>query len=103
MIKVSVLYPSSETASFNMDYYCNTHIPMVREKLGEPCRNIAVEGGLAGGADDLPPPYIAMGHLYFDSVDVFESSFGPHAKDIMGDLPNFTNIVPVLQVSEVHI
>ncbi len=35
MIKVSVLYPHSDGTSFDMDYYCNNHMPMVREKLGD--------------------------------------------------------------------
>ncbi len=103
MIKVSVLYPKTDTTSFDMDYYCNSHMPMVKEKLGDACKNISVEGGLAGGAPDSPPPYIAMGHLYFDSVDDFQSAFGPHAEAIMADIPNYTNVDPVLQVSEVHV
>ena len=103
MIKVSVLYPNSDNVSFDMNYYCSSHIPMVKKKLGSACKNVAVEGGLAGGAPDSPPLYVAMGHLYFDTVDDFQSAFGPHAEAIMGDIPNFTNVEPVIQVSEVHI
>lgn len=102
MIKVSVLYPNSDAASFDMDYYCNSHMPMVKEKLGDACKNVAVDGGLGGGAPDSPPLYVAMGHLYFDSVGDFQSAFGPHAEAIMGDIPNYTNVEPVIQVSDVH-
>ena len=45
----------------------------------------------------------AMGNLYFDSVEAFENSFGPNTDQIMADLPNFTNIEPTIQVSEVMI
>ena len=103
MIKVSVLYPNDEGTSFNMDYYCNSHMPMVREKLGGACKNIAVEGGLGGGVPDSPPTYVAMGHLYFDSVEDFQSAFGPHADAIMSDIPNYTNAQPVIQISQVHL
>jgi len=48
MIKVSVFYPDREGSKFDMDYYCNSHIPMVREKLGPACKNVAVEHGIAG-------------------------------------------------------
>jgi len=34
MIKVSVFYPNEERKKFDMDYYCNKHIPMVQQKLG---------------------------------------------------------------------
>ncbi len=102
MIKVSVFYPNDEGTSFDMDYYCNNHMPMVRERLGDACKDSAVEGGLVGGTPNSAPPYVAMGHLYFDSVEDFQSSFGPHADEIMGDVPNYTNIEPVIQVSQVH-
>ena len=102
MIIVSVLYPKTDTSSFDMDYYCNSHIPMVQEKLGAALKNMAVEGGLGGGTPDSPPPYAAMGHLYFDTVEDFQSSFGPHAEEIMADIPNYTNVEPVIQISDVH-
>ena len=31
MIKLSVFYPKQEGKTFNMDYYCNTHLPLVGE------------------------------------------------------------------------
>jgi hypothetical protein len=37
MIKVSVLYPDGPGATFDMGYYLNRHIPMVRAKLGAAC------------------------------------------------------------------
>ena len=103
MIKVSVLYPKTDDVSFDMDYYCKSHMPMVREKLGSACKNISVDGGLGGGTPDSPPLYIAMGHLYFETVDEFQSAFAPHAEAIMGDIPNYTNVEPAIQVSEVFI
>lgn len=103
MIKVSVFYPKTDSSSFNMDYYCNSHIPMVQELVGAALKSVAVEGGLGGGAPDSPPPYAAMGHLYFDSVEDFQSSFGPHTAAIMADVPNYTNVEPVVQISDVQI
>lgn len=101
MIKVSVLYPAGESTRFDMDYYCKRHMPMVQEKLGAACKSMAVEQGLAGGAPGAPPTYAAMGHLYFDSVAEFQAAFGPHATTIMADIPNYTNVQPVIQISEV--
>ncbi len=101
MIKVSVLYPAGETAKFDMDYYCKSHVLMVQEKLGAACKSVAVDQGLAGGAAVEPPAYVAMGHLFFDSVADFQSAFSPHAEAIMGGVPNYTNIQPVFQIIEV--
>jgi uncharacterized protein (TIGR02118 family) len=44
-----------------------------------------------------------MGNLYFDSMEDFGNSFGPNADEIMADLPNFTNIEPIIQISEVMV
>jgi uncharacterized protein (TIGR02118 family) len=103
MIKVSVLYPGDAGNKFDMVYYCDTHMPMVLEKLSPACKRIAVDQGLAGGAPGSPPLYVAIGHLYFDSVEAYQNAFAPHAKAIMGDIPNYTDIQPKIQISEVKI
>jgi uncharacterized protein (TIGR02118 family) len=103
MIKVSVFYPNNEGSKFDMHYYCNSHIPMVRQKLGAACKGAAVEQGMAGATPGSRPAFIAMGHVYFDSVEAFQTAFGPHADAIMADIPNYTDIQPTLQISEVRI
>ena len=103
MIKVSVFYPNNEGSKFDMHYYCNSHIPMVRQKLGAACKGAAVEQGMAGATPGSRPAFIAMGHVYFDSVEAFQTAFGPHADAIMADIPDYTDIQPTLQISEVRI
>ena len=103
MIKVSVLYPNGDGKTFDMDYYCNKHVPMVAGLLGDAVKGATVEKGLAGGSPDSPAAYSAMGNLYFSTIDDFENSFGPNADTIMADLPNFTNTEPTIQISEVMI
>jgi uncharacterized protein (TIGR02118 family) len=103
MIKVSVFYTNQPGAKFDLDYYCNKHIPLVRQKLGAACKRAAVEWGVCGLTPEASPPYIAMGHLYFDSVGTFRTAFAPHASEIMADVRNYTDIQPVLQISEVKI
>ncbi|MCA1605421.1 MAG: EthD family reductase [Acidobacteria bacterium] len=103
MIKVSVLYPAGAGNTFDMDYYLNKHIPMVREKLGTACKGATVEQGLGGAMPGTPPAFGAMGHLYFDSVEAFQTAFAPHAEEIMSDIPNYSNVQPTIQVSEVKL
>ena len=103
MIKVSVLYPKTSDGSFDMKYYLEQHIPMVQSELGTALKSSSVEEGLAGGAPGEPPAFVAMGHLYFESVDAFQAAFGPHAESIMADIPNYTNLQPALQISEVRL
>jgi uncharacterized protein (TIGR02118 family) len=103
MIKVSVLYPNGEGKTFDMEYYLGTHIPMVLQLLGDACKNGAAEQGIAGGTPGSAPTYTAMGHMYFETLEDFNGAFSSHANEIMGDIPNYTNIAPVFQVSEVKL
>jgi len=101
MIKVSVMYPNGPDARFDQAYYQERHMPMVKRLMGDHCKYYTVDGALAAGAADANAPYIAMGHLYCDSVEAFQAGFGPHTKEIMGDIPNYTNQKPVVQISEI--
>jgi len=102
-IKLTVLYPGGHGKTFDMDYYCNKHIPMVAGLLGDAVIGAAVEKGLGSALPGSPPPFAAIGNLYFDSMRTFQDSFGPNAKQIMADAPNYTNAEPVVQISEVLI
>ena len=103
MIKVSVMYPNRSDANFDIEYYCNTHMPMVQGLLGDTIKSVSVDYGLAGGAPGESASFIAMGHLTFDSVDSFQNAFGPHAEKIMADIPNYTNTQPQIQISEIRV
>ena len=37
----------------------------------------------------------------FDSIDAFQTAWAPNAAAILGDMPNFTDLAPVVQVSEI--
>ncbi len=101
MIKVSVLYPNRQGARFDHQYYKDKHMPLVKARLGDACRYYTVEKGLGGGEPGSPPTYVAMCHIFADSVESFQAAFGPHVPEIMGDIPNYTDLQPVMQISEV--
>ncbi len=101
MIKVSVMYPDKPGARFDHDYYRDKHLPLVKEKIGAALTHYTIDKGLSGGAPGSAPPYIAMCHLFFESIEAFQSDFFPQAKAIMADVPNYTDLSPELMVSEV--
>ena len=103
MIRVTVLYQNAEGGKFDMHYYCNKHIPMVKQKLGAACKRIDVDQGLGGPEPGSKPAFVAIAHVLFDSVDAFQKAFGPHADAIMGDIPNYTDIQPIIQLNEVKL
>ena len=101
MIKVTILYPNGDGKTFDMDYYSNKHMPMVASLLGDSLKLLAIDKGIAGRTPDEPIPYLAIGYLYFDKLSAYQNAFGPNAEKIVSDIPNYTNIKPVLQISEI--
>jgi len=97
MIRVSVLYPNTEGATFDMPYYLDSHMPMVRDKLGSALRKDEIWQGL-GAPGDQPATYKVLLHMYFDSPESFNEAFQDHAANIMADIPNYTNLQPVIEL-----
>ena len=60
-----------------------------------------IERGLAGEGPGTPAPFVALVDLLFDSVEAFQTAFGAAETDIVADIPKYTSIEPVVQISEV--
>jgi uncharacterized protein (TIGR02118 family) len=104
MIRLSILYPNVEGGRFDMEYYVHVHMPMSIEKLSPALKGVSVDEGFkVPEVPGVQPPYVAAAHMLFDSLDAFLAAFTPHATDLQGDMPNYTDIQPVYQFSEVRI
>lgn len=101
MVKVTIMYPNGEGKTFDMDYYSKKHMPMVASLLGDALKHLKIDKGIAAGSPDEPMPYLAIGYLYFDTLAAYRKVFGPNAEKIVGDIPNYTNSKPVVQISEI--
>jgi uncharacterized protein (TIGR02118 family) len=101
MIKVSVMYPNTPGVRFDHDYYRDKHMPLVKERMGAHCKFYTIDKGLAGGATGSPPTYVAMCHIFCESVEAFDAGMGPHRKEITADIANYTDAQPVIQISGV--
>jgi uncharacterized protein (TIGR02118 family) len=102
MIRVTVLYPNESGKKFDVDYYTNKHMKLVTERLKSfGVVRTEVDRGVAGGAPGSSAPYICIGHVYANSLADFQWGMGVHGKEIMGDIPNYTNIQPTMQISEI--
>jgi uncharacterized protein (TIGR02118 family) len=102
MIRVSVYYPNEQGKKFDFDYYVQRHMALVRERLKDfGVTRTEVDRGVAGGAPKSPAPYVAVGHVYVDSLEGFQKGMAAHGAEIMGDIPNYTDLRPQIQISEV--
>ena len=101
LIKISVMYPFTEGKTFNMEYYETKHMPMVAGFLGSNLVKFTIEKGLASGIPNQPLPYVAIGIFYVKNFSDYQAAIGPNRDSIRADFANYTNIVPVILVSEV--
>ncbi len=93
MIRVSVTYPKSDTSTFDHDYYASTHVPMCVAAWSPV--SASIDKGLDG-------PSAAAVHFVFESPEAFQAALAkPATGGVMADVPNYTNITPVMQVSEI--
>ena len=101
MIRVSVMYPSADGAKFDESYYFDKHFALCQSRLTpEGMVSCQFDKGVADGAGGKPP-YVAIAHLVFKSLPDFQKAMGKHGKEIMGDVPNYTNIRPMTQINEI--
>jgi hypothetical protein len=55
--------------------------------------------GIGGRVPSELAPYVAIGHLLFDSVGL-SRLFAPHAENLR-NIPNYSNVVGELQISDI--
>ena len=101
LIKVSVMYPFAEGKTFNMEYYQTKHMPMVAGYLGANLVKYTIEKGLSNGIPNQPLPYMAIGTFYVKSLAEYQAAIAPNIATIRADFANYTNVAPVILVSEV--
>jgi uncharacterized protein (TIGR02118 family) len=101
MICVSVFYPNAAGKKFDHDYYARSHMPLVLNRC-KTCGMVRyeIDKGLAGGAPGSSASYATIARLYFDTVEGFQEAMGKHGPELLGDVPNYTDIEPQFQISE---
>ena len=94
MIRVSMMYPVTDGATFDLEYYRTTHMGDIVKRTPGVVR-YEIDEAIDG-------PYFMIGQIYFESAETLEAAVnGPTAEEAWADVPNFTNIQPVMQVSRI--
>ena len=101
MIKVSIFYPNKAGSRFDADYYVNVHMPMAMKLLVSAVKTVSVEIGVSGAIGGQPPLFRAVTGFTCESMRAFSEAFLPVAGELQKDIPNYTDIEPIIQVSKV--
>jgi uncharacterized protein (TIGR02118 family) len=93
MIRLSVLYPKTDGASFDHDYYREKHVPLAVKTWG--LDGAEIDKGVDG-------PYVAAVHFTFPDLGAMQAAMGAAGTgEVIADVANYTTIQPVMQTSEI--
>ena len=101
MFKVAILYPNGEDKTFDMDYYEKKHMPMVAGFLGKNLKFYEIDKGIAGRTPNDKVPFVAIGYFYVSDVAEYNKAIAQNRDAVISDFKNYTNIQPVVQISEI--
>ena len=101
MFKVTIFYPNGEGKTFDMDYYQKKHMPMVAGYLGSNLQGYEIVEGISGRTPEDELPFLAMGSFHISNLDLYNKAIAANRDAIIGDFKNYTNVMPLIQISEV--
>jgi uncharacterized protein (TIGR02118 family) len=102
MVRLSIMYPATPGSRFDWNYYLGPHLELSRRLLGS--RGLVrteVDRGIGGLPPGAPPPYHAVGHLFFHTLAEMESAIAATVGEFVADQRNYFDGPPVIQISEV--
>lgn len=101
LAKVTATYRWREDARFDHDYYELAHARLTVQLLA-PLGLVRFECDRTVGTGTWQPgTVVATSNAYFQSVEAAHEALAKVGVSLAADLPNYTNIRPVLHVSEV--
>lgn len=99
-VSVQVLYPVTEGTHFDIDYYYDQHTAVLQEHMGAHLERTLVTRGMADGGGG-PSPFYAIATLVFADEAARGAGLAA-AGPVLADLPNFTNVQPLMVLGEVQ-
>ncbi len=97
---ITVLYDNVDDATFDLDYYMATHMPLVDEKFkpyGLKGWRVLKAVGTPTGAKPL---FSIIANLEFDDAQQFKAAVAAEGGAVFGDVPNFSNKEPVVVIGD---
>lgn len=102
MVRVGIPHPNKPVGRFDHECYARTHMKLVGERLRS-LGLVSIEACRVASADDKAgtSAYTAMAHLAFRSEAALRASFAKHLEEMSADVSNYTNIEPLMMVTEI--
>jgi uncharacterized protein (TIGR02118 family) len=95
-VVVTVLYPRHAGARFDMAYYVEQHLPLVRRLLAPAGMRSLSYVRPVGDA----PDHVLIAQLRFDSMAETEAGLAAHGPATQADIVNFTDIGAIVSIGQ---
>jgi uncharacterized protein (TIGR02118 family) len=95
------MYPAAPSSHFDWNYYLGPHAELAHRLLTpRGLVRVEIDRGISG-LPGVPPPYHAVGHLFFRTMAEVESALSATAPDFIADERNYAGNPSLVQISEV--
>ncbi len=96
------MYPAGPESRFDRDYYLGHHLELSRRLLTpRGLVRLEIDKGLGSLPPVSPPPYHAVGHIFFNIIDELLLTLEATAADFIADEHNYTHVPSIVQINEV--
>ena len=96
------MYPATPGSRFDWGYYLGQHRELSRRLLSSRgLVRIEIDKGIGSFPPGTPPPYHAVGHLFFRTMADMLTALEATAAEFVADERNYTDVSSVVQISEV--
>lgn len=99
MITYSVFYPYKKDSFFDIDYYQNNHLKILKGYFGNACKGIIVLKGKQ--SDGAEPDFACICHIFVDTEEKFLKIMEKAKPELLADVKNYTDIKPFSKIFEV--
>lgn len=103
MYCMTITYPKTDGAGFDMDYYRNAHLPLCARLLAEfGYRGVVLRENQGSGPGSGDLNYASL-DILFDNADQMQAGLAKAGDELAADVANFTNIEPQMVFGEVDL
>ena len=96
------MYPNVAGSRFDWDYYLGPHLDLARRILiPHGLVRIEVDRGLGAFPPGAPPPFHAVGHLFFRTLGELQAGLAATAPELIADAAKYSQGQSVVMISEV--
>lgn len=77
-------------------------MPMVAGFIGKNLKFYEIDKGIGGRTPNDKAPFVAVGYFYVYDMGKYNQAIAENRDAVVNDFKNYTNIQPVIQISEVR-